>query len=219
MKFLCLHGNGTNSNIMRMQTASLRYELEDGHEYEFVEAAIPATMSQGIETFSTPDQSFYAFYNPEELSTLQVTIAQLDEYITAEGPFDVVMGFSAGAVLAASYILQKQQQQGHDTPPFKCGIFLSSALSAAEMNYLGWLHSDDNDEGGHLTIRLPTVHIWGANDQTAPTGGADLSKLCDPAQRLIVIHDGTHELPRGEHMTQAVHAIRRALYAASQYEK
>lgn len=114
---------------------------------------------------------------------------------------------------------KQRQQQLDDSPPFKCGIFLSSASCTAEMKYLDRFYGDgDVDVDGHphrLPIRIPTVHIWGAHDQTAPTGGADLSELCDPAGRLVVTHDGTHELPRGEYLTHAVHAIRRAVFAAS----
>lgn len=159
----------------------------------------------GIERISSPGHLFYAFYNPEDLSTLRDAIEQLHKYISAEGPFDAVMGFSGGAVLAASYIMQQEQS-------FQCAIFFSSAASVVELTYLGLL-DDHGDVLRNSIIRMPTVHIWGANDRTAPSGGADLSKLCDPAQRLILVHNGAHEFPRGDYLTQAVHCIRRAVHA------
>lgn len=120
------------------------------------------------------------------------------------------MGFSAGAVLAAMYLVEKQRQD--DKVPFKCGVFLSSASSAAEMGQL--CHNDAQRD----LIRIPTAHIWGSSDQTAPTGGEDLSRLCDPSARHTLIHEGGHEIPRKGYLTDAVHVIRRTIYLASHSE-
>ncbi|KAI0383338.1 serine hydrolase FSH [Hypomontagnella monticulosa] len=206
MKFLCLHGNGTNSHVMQLQTAPLRHELEDGHDYEFVEGAIEIPMAEGVEAMSLPEHRFYAYYNPDDLSTAKRAMDQLDDYIATEGPFDVVMGFSAGAVLAAMYLIQKQRQAG--SVPFKCAVFLASANNTAEMGYLGADVSRD-------LIRIPTAHIWGSADQTAPMGGADLSKMCDPTQRFTLVHDAGHELPKQTYLTQAVQGIRKTVYLAN----
>ncbi|KAK4107385.1 hypothetical protein N656DRAFT_785395 [Canariomyces notabilis] len=209
MKFLCIHGNGTNSNVMELQIAPLRHELEDhdgGHEYEFVEAIWEAPMAEGIEGISSKDRSFYSFYNPKDLTTLRQSLHLLDHYVATGGPFDAVMGFSAGAVLAALYLAEKQQQCG--ALPFKCGVFLSSAVSAAEISYLGM-------EAQAITIQLPTAHIWGSNDLVAPSGGEDISRLFDPALRQTLVHDGGHELPRRHYLTEAGHVIRRTMQLAS----
>ncbi|KAL2758195.1 hypothetical protein ACRALDRAFT_1080133 [Sodiomyces alcalophilus JCM 7366] len=218
MKFLCLHGNGTNSNVMKLQT--------DGHEYEFVEAAIEAPMSEGVETLASPDAKFYAFYDPNDLSTVPHAISQLDKYVAAEGPFDGLVGFSAGAVLAAMYLAQKQRQGGEggpakpQTPPFRCAVFLSSASSSAEFAHLGVDISAYSNDGDSSTsdplIKIPTAHIWGSADETAPTGGLDLSRLCDPATRLTLVHDGGHEVPRKNLLTESVHIIRRTILLAEQ---
>ena len=36
-RVLCLHGGGTNAEIMRIQTAKLRHQLRDEMEFEFLE--------------------------------------------------------------------------------------------------------------------------------------------------------------------------------------
>ncbi|KAI1371683.1 serine hydrolase FSH [Hypoxylon crocopeplum] len=203
MKFLCLHGNGTNCNIMKIQTAPLRHDLEDGHEYEFVEATLQAQMSEGVEALSSADDAFYTFYDPKDLSTLQRSISQLDDYVRTEGPFDVVMGFSGGAILAAMYMVEVQRWGG--TVPFKCGIFLSSGPSKVERDHLGLDECYD-------TICVPTAHIWGAND---PKGAQDLSQMCQAAVRHMHTHDGGHELPRKAYLTDAVHIIRRTIDLAN----
>ncbi|KAJ2994424.1 hypothetical protein NUW58_g1566 [Xylaria curta] len=196
MKFLCLHGNGTNSNVsphvmdnvlsLRSSSispelnvnfgsrtapeASLRHELsEDNYQFEFVEAAIECSMSRGIERLVSPGDKFYAYYDPEDLpNTLMLCIDQLNDYISTEGPFDGVIGFSAGAVLAAMYIVESQRRDGK--APFRCAIFLSSASSIAELQFLGF-------DPQHDQIQIPTLHIWGLDDHIAPTGGEDICQI------------------------------------------
>ncbi|KAI8633360.1 serine hydrolase FSH [Xylariaceae sp. FL1651] len=204
MKFLCLHGSGTNSSVLESQTGPLRHELGEGYEYEFVEATIRCAPAEGVEALSSPGHDFYAFFDPADLATLQIAINQLDGYISSKGPFDAVLGFSAGCVLAAMYILHKQQQQQQQSPtaPFKCAVFLSCAEVREEVKYLGIDATSDR-------IRIPTAHIWGSRDATAPNGGQDLRNLCEPATCLTLIHDGGHELPRSSHLTEACHVIRR----------
>lgn len=169
---------------------------------------------------TAPGHSFYGYYDPQELDSLPVSLSQLEDYIATYGPFDVLMGFSAGAVLAAAYLLQQERRRQKPSEatttdadaeadvdpyaPIRCAVFLASAESANELQYLGL------DERQAL-IQLPTAHIYGSKDDTAPTGGEDLSSICDASLRTVMIHYGGHEVPRKEALTEAVHAIRRTL--------
>lgn len=159
-----------------------------------------------MEALSSPDHHFYAYYDPHDNTTISTAISQLDGYIENEGPFDAIMGFSAGAVLAAMYLASKTEPV-----PFKCAVFLSSG-SDVEIDAVLGVGADAKRQ----VIGIPSVHIWGSEDTMAPTGGADLSQLCDPKTRLISIHDGGHELPRKEYLTEAVQSIRKTIYLASQ---
>ncbi len=58
MRFLCLHGMGTNAAILEAQFNTLVAELkDDGHEFVFVDGHIECETSQGISTFF----SLYSF--------------------------------------------------------------------------------------------------------------------------------------------------------------
>ncbi|KAK8850861.1 DUF341 domain protein [Apiospora arundinis] len=215
MKFLCLHGNGTSSYVLMVQTAPLRNELEDGHEFEFVEGTVEVPMFPGVESLAgTEDRRFYAYYNPADTTTIPRALSQLDEYVRAEGPFDAILGFSAGAVLAAMYLVDQQRRQKADEGappalPFKCAVLLSPGSSSTELAWLGFDAQKD-------TIRIPTAHVWGSADDVAPTGGQDLAETCDASRRQIAIHGGGHELPSQSDLTKAVHIIRKTIFDANQ---
>lgn len=131
-------------------------------------------------------------------------MSQFDEYLAAEGPFDAILGFSAGAVLAALCMAVKALR-GEEIP-VKCAIFIASANCDIEKTYLGL------DQGtGPINIPIPTAHIWGANDTTAPTGGRDVSLLFDASLRAAFVHDGGHEFPRKRFLTEAALVMRRVL--------
>ncbi|RDH22482.1 hypothetical protein M747DRAFT_368651 [Aspergillus niger ATCC 13496] len=207
MRIICLHGNGTNSAVMKLQTAPLIHELEDDHEFEFVEGTLQAPMAEGIESLATPaDQAFYAFYNPDDPATLLVALDQLSSYVDDQGPFDGVVAFSAGAVLVGLYLLQLWQQG--KPLPFRFAVFFSTASSGAELAQLSLAPTPG-------CLKLPTAHIWGQNDLIAPTGGANMASLCDPSQTFVSVHEGGHEFPRQSKLTEAVHMMRRAIGRAS----
>lgn len=128
----------------------------------------------------------------------------LDKYIITEGPFDAILGFSAGSVLAALYLREKVRNG--EMIPIKCGIFLASATSAREEEYLGLTKERDV-----ARINIPTAHIWGAQDDIAPMGGQDVSQMCDQAVCFTLVHDGGHEFPRKGYLTEATKVVQRVL--------
>ena len=57
MRWLCLHGMGTNSRIFEAQTAAIRYAMGQEHSFEFVDGAAPAKMAPSK---PSPGLHFYA---------------------------------------------------------------------------------------------------------------------------------------------------------------
>lgn len=173
-------------------------------------AVFRLTVITGLDVVSQSDSRFYAFYNPRDLRTLKNAVMQLENYIIAEGPFDAIMAFSAGTVVSAAYLLKHslQQTRGH-TGPIRAAVFLSSATSTAEFEYLGL-------RPGNISINVPTAHIWGSHDGIAPTGGHDMATMCSPEKCFTFIHGGGHEVPKKEALTGAVHTIRRMLQIVDQ---
>lgn len=156
---------------------------------------------------ASKDHRFYSLWNPNEPSTFVEALALLDTYVEDEGPFDAVLGFSAGCTLASIYIMQKQQQ---GQQPFKCAVFLSCGPISTEMELLGL--EQGPQQGPNQRLRIPTAHIWGSADEVSTTSGAELFDFCEAGtKRQVLVHDGGHEMPRKDYLTESVHAIRKVI--------
>lgn len=136
----------------------------------------------------------------------------LDEYVTNEGPFDGVIGFSAGASLAILWLLWRQQQQN---VPVKCGIFFSNAHGPDQLKTLGLGDTSDFQLSAE-NLNLPTAHIWGSCDDGEGQANAECGwEICKPERRSSYVHGKGHEIPTSSDDTIGmVKAIDRAILRA-----
>lgn len=114
-----------------------------------------------------------------------------------EGPFDAVLGFSQGALLAATLIVKHARESSVPTnPTFKFAIFIYVPGAV-----------DDRTKGRMVSFRsygiliqLPTAHIIGSKDPGLE-GSVKLSKVCDEKTKKVFEHSQGHEAPRGSKIT------------------
>lgn len=166
-----------------------------------------------IETYYSDTDTYFSYCDLQSTASMRTALAQLDAFIDIEGPYDGVLAYSHGAAFAATYIIQQSQLHPTSPPAFKCAIFLSGGIpvdpSALEKDELRLLSPKD----GKL-LKLPTAHIWGANDELYPGTSGVLSELCDEGMRCIFIHKEGHDVPnaRAKDAVQgAIRAIRRTV--------
>ena len=134
----------------------------------------------------------------------------LADFLTSEGPFDTVMGFSQGAALAATLILREQESSG--VQPFKCAIFLSGQLpfDCAELMQ-GDIRQLDPDHDP-VKLKLPTANFWGANDTLYPDTSPRLSRMCAEGRNVEVTHLAGHGIPsKGDELEKMAAAFRAML--------
>ena len=140
------------------------------------------------------EDEYLEYFDDTKLSTIRYAIDELDSFISNTGPYDGFIGFSQGAMVAATLIVEKQQQK--QPLPFKVAIFLCGGR-AADPNRLErdedvrWM---DFEHDGEI-INLPTAHVYGRNDDRAPLFGPKLSKFCVKALRSDYEHEGGHDIP------------------------
>lgn len=157
-----------------------------------------------IEPFVSPSDEFLQYVDVSSRESCQKGLQDLDAYVTEEGPFDGVMAFSQGAGLAASLIVHRMQRDVDKArlhPAFACAVFFSGGIPEDPAALLSdeprtWIQFEEYGE----LIEIPTVHIWGRNDNVYPMFGPVLSRLCKGAEREELIHNGGHELPGAKHM-------------------
>ncbi|KAH6721042.1 serine hydrolase-domain-containing protein [Leptodontidium sp. MPI-SDFR-AT-0119] len=121
MKILCLHGILSSGALFEFQTGAFRKLLGEDHEYIFIDGEI-----------EVKDQSDSAAQFRWTRNAGPSEIQSAHEYIRAvieeDGPFQGVIGFSDGAAMAASIILQHETNKLDQPPPFKFAILFSCPL-------------------------------------------------------------------------------------------
>ncbi|KAI9662565.1 MAG: hypothetical protein M1821_008732 [Bathelium mastoideum] len=218
MRFLCLHGMGTNSKILELQTAALRSELGEphAHNFDFVEGdlqwpAAPgddvAHLYKGFKDLNLAADEYLAYYDPNSASTILDAINDLDSYVNEAGPFDGILGFSQGAILAAMLLIRR----GHHAP-FSFAVFICAGTPFSEQALKkGVLELLDPVKEEGPVIFVPSAHIYGAKDPDVEHAHL-LAKLCQDFGRIIYDHGAGHEIPRSprgvtEEMTSTIQTV------------
>ncbi|KAK6072393.1 hypothetical protein SCUP234_09186 [Seiridium cupressi] len=126
MRFLCLHGMGTNSAVFEAQLAPIVANLDTSHEFVFIDGLTECDAAEGVkEIFPGP---FYCYYRQPTLDQLQEAFDLIYDVVDEEGPFDGIIGFSQGAALASSLLLDHQKNNPRGQPLFRVAVFLCGSL-------------------------------------------------------------------------------------------
>ncbi|KLJ07413.1 hypothetical protein EMPG_17106 [Blastomyces silverae] len=198
--------------------AAIRYELGGDHEYHFVEGCLPWPIAPEITSLVTSKEETFAYYNPDSPETILKALDDLDRYIEDEGPFDGVLGFSQGAVLAASFGVRKYQQDPANqriNPILKCNILISAALPLSWQDLLrGEVHYVTTKQSEEDPVNVPTVIIWGQEDPHLPNFDAVILELRRSPNVVTCKHSGGHEVPSStamEALAETVKMIKRTI--------
>ncbi|KAL2821420.1 serine hydrolase FSH [Aspergillus cavernicola] len=221
MRFLCLHGRGTNSNILESQLAPLSSRFSAQHSFDFLDAECPCPGAPGVAgIYPAPYLSWYKRGSPEEVqSAHDYLISAIEE----DGPYDGVIAFSEGAALAASLLLCDQSELSEAR--FKIAILFNCVVPLVPVADLGQPleeivagHVDSyhdllfsNSQSaveqtacldqafafspeGLRKISIPTIHVIGEKDPFAPSSEVVVN-LCEQDLTQVLRHAGGHELP------------------------
>ncbi|WWC87909.1 uncharacterized protein L201_002809 [Kwoniella dendrophila CBS 6074] len=153
-----------------------------------------ATTDEAAQTAETTPRAWWVTAN--EMKTYKKfdeTVAYVHDFLTKNGPFDGIMGFSQGAGMAAIIcaLLEKpglhpNWQSEPSLPKFKFAIFVGGFLPKAE--------SHDFTPYFPLPSSLATLHVCGKNDTLITVERSKtLSDKCENAR--VEEHDGGHYTP------------------------
>jgi pimeloyl-ACP methyl ester carboxylesterase len=169
------------------------------------------------------EQICYSYYDGSAESALDMA-QDLSTYVSENGPFDAVMGFSLGAALAATLLLgdaavHSMREVGNksisdsDASPrhsliFRCAVFLSGTLpcdwNELTRGNLSFLHASDVKH----PIQIPTLHAWSPADVEYPHQSEELAEMCVSQRRTVVLHNDGHAPPTHQ---ESIHSTAKAI--------
>ncbi|KAJ5815535.1 Serine hydrolase FSH [Penicillium riverlandense] len=208
-----------------MQTARIREELDE-HEFVFIDGAVATTPSEGAAVVTN---EFYGYIpnTTNDVGQYSDLVVGLVEYVRSQGPFDGVMGFSEGGMMAALLLIEDAR---NSFAGFKCGIFFSAAVpfdpDVVRTRHLRCI--DPTIDG--VVVHVPTAVIVEKNfarlrhlsplDKLWPDDEEALVSICAEASREVVRHDLGHHVPGSasttEGLTATLQAIERTIERASE---
>lgn len=211
-------------------TAALRYNLSEGennnenHEFDFIDGAVLWPPARGISEVFGEQVDCHSYFHESAASILRA-VEDLAVYARTNGPFDGVIGFSQGAVLAATLLIALDSKNTGSSssnlpvalrpllvePPFRFAIFLCGGdpfdLAALQRGEILLIRNLPPDQPA--LINLPLVNCWASNDEDYPGMGPSLSSLCESGVNEQVVHAVGHGVPtEGDELHQLVTAVR-----------
>ncbi|KAH9988766.1 putative DUF341 family oxidoreductase [Xylariaceae sp. FL0662B] len=199
LRFLCLHGAGTNSSIFQAQLGPLIRELSKDHcaEFVFVDGELSSDAGPGISgIFEPPYYSYFKWprsKDPEDDKSVEEAYDLIYEILEGdEGPFDGLIGFSHGATLAFGFLVNHAKTRSLEPVRnlgLRCAIFMNSLPPFRQLDSGELLFDGEMD--GYLDI--PSLNIAGRKDFVYEYS-LRLAKLCNPAPTRLLVHDKGHEV-------------------------
>ncbi|THD00073.1 hypothetical protein EYZ11_000398 [Aspergillus tanneri] len=181
--------------------------------YTFVEINLMAT-AFNIRDFpkrETPEETMrlvVELLDDPRPTNIRSLMDRLVGILDSEGDIDGVIGYSEGAVVATSLLLEeaRRQREYGRTPRIKFAVLIC-----------GWPPIDPvtgqtilADEFDEVVITVPTCHVVGAQDPFLDAGMA-LYNFWDPDQAEIFDHGGGHVIPRDAKTCQEITEVIRSL--------
>ncbi|KAE9415224.1 hypothetical protein Angca_005065, partial [Angiostrongylus cantonensis] len=188
LRILCLHGYRQNDMLFREKSGSLRKQLKKYADFEFVSAPLsPNVVSEEREDvrswwFSREDDQFSSRDVCNIAKGFEKSVSFICEYLRLNGPFDGILGFSQGASMA--HLLLVMEKRGEISLGFRFAILISGflSLSAVHSPYIS------------LTCDVPTLHIYGTDDQIVFSTASEKFKSMF-SDSITIVHEGGHYIP------------------------
>ncbi|KAJ5260473.1 hypothetical protein N7478_012078 [Penicillium angulare] len=178
MRFLCLHGMGTSSDIFSSQLGVIIADLERlGHEFVFVDGLHECNTSSDVAAvYPGPYLCYYPLPTPE---LVRAAHEQIFDAIAEEGPIDAIISFSQGAALAASILLQDAKEKPHEDM-IGLAVFISASLPFDLDDETGadiWRSTQDSAKRSLAAVSDPLASSQNFAKQV-PTGNVRPGESC-----------------------------------------
>ncbi|KAB2008585.1 hypothetical protein ERO13_D10G100600v2 [Gossypium hirsutum] len=125
-RVLCLHGFRTSGEILKKMMAKWPHSVLNNFDFDFLDAPFHARGKSDVESLYDPP--YYEWYQVNEMECVHFDecIAYIEDYMIKHGPFDGLLGFSQGGMLAS--VVPPMQREGAaftSVPKIKFVIIIS----------------------------------------------------------------------------------------------
>ncbi|KAJ5361542.1 hypothetical protein N7541_002386 [Penicillium brevicompactum] len=177
--------------------------------YSFVQADGREGMVMNMRDFpkrNTPEEAVkdaLKISGDPTYSCVKEVMERLIGVLDSEGDIEGVIGYSEGAQVAASLLMEEKRRADLGrTPRIKCALLFHGWPPIDPVS--GKMVVIDDFETEPITI--PTCHVIGAIDPFLD-GSMALYNMCDPDTADLFDHGGGHVLPRAKHYCDELSAV------------
>ncbi|EEP81158.1 predicted protein [Uncinocarpus reesii 1704] len=157
---------GTSSQILQSQLAPITAAFEGIHEFFYIDGIGECDPADGVEeVFPGP---YFCHYNLPTHNLVSCAHEFVLDIMELEGPFDGVIGFSQGAALAASMMLQHAKDNPEKEELFKLAIFAGASLPYNLDNVAGPAELESKVEGSGILETEPVAFPGPVHLSSAP---------------------------------------------------
>ncbi|UJR19509.1 hypothetical protein I4U23_022639 [Adineta vaga] len=196
IQILVLHGYYDSAANRQHQMRTLTRSMKEV-EFVFLNSPFPF-INYGFvlasEISHTDARYQWTSYRPElagpdhPLDTLQESVTYIVEYINQNGPFQGILGFSQGALVAAASMLHIS-----NCPSLPTCVRFVILVGCPSTNDPTMKAALDSFEKEHA---IPTLHVTGANDTLIPSSMSQIMfGYFHPSRAEFYIHKGGHYCP------------------------
>lgn len=195
-RILVLHGYYDNAQNRQHQMRSLTRALKEIEfvfidapypfvDYGFLNPADPPSNEQRYQWFTYKPNWPVTSYNYD---TIKESMAYVADYISREGPFDGLLGFSQGAIVCATMMLNVPQWPA--LPTCVQYVILVGCPPINDQTVKPLFEAADKQS------LLPSLHVSGMSDTLiTPEMSQIVFNYFDPSSAEFYLHKGGHYCP------------------------
>ncbi|XP_020217641.1 esterase OVCA2 [Cajanus cajan] len=191
-RILCLHGFRTSGQILKQLVLRWPESVTQKLDLVFLDAQFPAQGTSSVEGIFDPP--YYEWFQANEdfsqYTNFEECLTYIEDFMLNNGPFDGILGFSQGAILAAA--IPGMQTQGvalGKVNKIKFVIVISGAKFGGNKFGMPKLACNTFSK----PIDCPSLHLIGEKDFMQSENIALLEAFENP---VVIHHPGGHTVPR-----------------------
>jgi len=195
LKLLCLHGYTQNATVFSKQTAVIRKALKSSVEFVYLSApryaddAFPETDESSRKLAWWEAKTSKEPHRGMEYHGFEETLSYIVDFLEKEGPFDGALGFSQGAILAATLSASLRDNCLHRLSTSHPSLKIAIMISGFKMRDLAYEKYFDPGP-----IETHSLHVLGTGDKLVPSEHSlELSSYFK--NPTILEHSGGHYVP------------------------